>query len=118
MSDKNKQKIIKKQIRKNRVRARVFGTEVRPRLSVFRANLHIYGQIINDETGKTLVSGSSLKLKVKAKKADVAKEVGKEIAKKALEKGIKQIVFDRGGNAYHGRIKALAEGAREGGLVF
>lgn len=118
MSDKNKQKRAKKQIRRNRVRAKVFGTELRPRLSVFRANQHIYGQIINDEIGKTLVSGSSLKVKAPGKKSDIAKEIGKDLAKKALEQGIKQVVFDRGGNAYHGRIKALAEGAREGGLVF
>jgi large subunit ribosomal protein L18 len=116
--DKNKQKRIKKQIRKNRVRAKVFGTGIRPRLSIFRANSHIYGQIINDEIGETLISGSSLKLKMKGKKVDIAKEVGKDLAKKALGKGIKQVVFDRGGNAYHGRIKALAEGAREGGLIF
>jgi len=118
MSDKNKQKRIKRGIRRARVRSRVEGVSERPRLSVFRASQHIYGQLINDASGKTLASASSLEIKTKGKKSDLAKEVGKLLAKKAAEKGIKAVVFDRGGYAYHGRVKALAEGAREGGLNF
>lgn len=98
--------------RHKRVRARVKGTHERPRLSVFRSARHIYAQLIDDHEGVTLLSvkGDS--------KADSAFKVGEGVAKKALEKGIKEVVFDRGGFAYHGRIKALAEGAREGGLRF
>lgn len=118
MSDKNKQKKAKRQIRHARVRSRVTGSAERPRLSVFRANQHIYGQLIDDAAGKTIISASSLELKAKAKKSEAATEVGKLVAKKALEKGIKAVVFDRGGYAYHGRVKALADGAREGGLAF
>ena len=90
----------------------------RPRLSVFKANRHIYAQLIDDGAGKTLAAASSLEIKSKGKKTDIAKEVGKLIASKALVKKIKAVKFDRGGFAYHGRIKALAEGAREGGLEF
>ena len=89
-----------------------------PRLSVFRSGSHIYAQIIDDTSGKTLVSASSVKLKSKGKKSDISREVGKELAAKAMEKKIAQVVFDRGGYQYHGRVKALAEGARESGLKF
>jgi large subunit ribosomal protein L18 len=120
--NKNTQKRAKRSIRHNRVRSRMSGTEDRPRLCVFRANQHIYqhiyAQVIDDSTGKTLVAASSQQVKSKEKKTNVAAEVGKLVAGKALEKNIKQVVFDRGGYAYHGRVKALAEGAREGGLVF
>jgi len=116
--DKNKQKRIKKTIRHNRVRAKVTGSSESPRLSVFRSAKAIYAQIIDDGSGKTLVSASSLELKVKAKKTDVSKEVGKAVAAKALAKKISRVVFDRGGYKYHGRVKALADGAREGGLKF
>jgi len=106
--------------RKRRVRAKIIGSAKRPRLSVFRSNTHIYGQIINDEDGKTLLSFSDIKIKKGAKitKTMIAGQVGEEIAKKALAKKIKTIVFDRNGFMYHGRVKALAEGARKGGLVF
>jgi large subunit ribosomal protein L18 len=106
--------------RKRRVRAKIIGTTKRPRLSIFRSNTHIYGQIINDEKGETLLSFSDLKIKKEAKmtKTQIAGTVGEEIAKKALAKKIKTIVFDRNGFMYHGRVKALAEGARKGGLVF
>lgn len=106
--------------RKNRVRAKIIGTEARPRLSVFRSNTHIYGQIINDESGKTLVSFSDIKIKKEAKmtKTMMATQVGEEVAKKAIAKKVTTVVFDRNGFMYHGRIKALAEGARKGGLVF
>jgi large subunit ribosomal protein L18 len=120
------EKSIERRIRrKGRVRAKVFGTGKRPRLSVFRSNVHIYGQIIDDEKGKTLVSASDLKLKKAAgaehsrgKKTEIAESVGEELAKKALVKKIKSVIFDRNGFAYHGRVKALADGARKGGLKF
>jgi large subunit ribosomal protein L18 len=108
----------KRILRHGRVRAKISGTDSRPRLSVFRANSHIYAQIIDDSAGKTLASASSLDLKSKDKKVNIAAEVGKLIAKKAVDKKIAEVVFDRGGYAYHGRVKALAEGAREGGLKF
>lgn len=105
--------------RKNRVRMRIKSVTEKPRLSVFRSNTHIYAQIINDATSKTLVSASSLELKdkKKIKKSDIAKEVGKTLAVKAIKAGIKEVAFDRGSYRYHGRVKALAEAAREGGLV-
>ena len=104
-----------KQIRKN-----LHGTTDRPRLCVFRSNQHIYVQLIDDEKLKVLMSASDKGMKAKKgeKKADIAKEVGKMIAKKAIEKKIEKVVFDRAGVLFHGRIKALAEGAREGGLKF
>ena len=95
------------------------GTSERPRLAVFRSNSEIYAQVIDDSAGHTLVAASSRKMKeLKGKKTDRSKEVGKAIAQMALDKGIKSVVFDRGGYIYHGRVKALAEGAREGGLQF
>ncbi|MDI6780518.1 MAG: 50S ribosomal protein L18 [bacterium] len=106
--------------RKLRVRRNISGTPERPRLTVCRTLNQVYSQIIDDEKGITLVSASSMKGVDKAgmKKTDVAKEVGRMIARKALEKGIKDVVFDRGGLLYHGRIKAVAEGARDEGLNF
>ena len=115
--------------RHKRVRIKIFGTKEKPRLCVFRSTKHIYVQIIDDEKGKTLIAASDLELKKSKKgkitgihkvgaKVDKAKEVGKLIAKKALEKKIEKVIFDRGGYQYHGRVKALAEGAREGGLKF
>jgi large subunit ribosomal protein L18 len=102
-----------------RIRKKIAGTAERPRLSVFRSNTSIYAQLIDDESGHTLLSVSSRQLKeVKGKKVDLSKEVGTQIAKQAVDKGISAIVFDRGGYLYHGRVKALAEGAREGGLKF
>ena len=105
--------------RKNRVRAKIAGTDARPRLSVFRSNSHIYAQIINDDKGVTLVASSDVKTKKeKLTKVQLAEAIGEEIAKKALAKKIKTVVFDRNGFMYHGRIKAVAEGARRGGLEF
>lgn len=106
--------------RHKRVKAKIFGTKERPRLCVFRSAKHIYAQLIDDEKGRTLVSASCQELRKKKgqTKTEKAKEIGKLIAKKALEKKIEKVVFDRGGYAYHGRVKALAEGAREGGLKF
>ena len=102
---------------KFRIRKSVNGTAERPRMSVFRSNKQIYAQIINDLTGTTLVSASSLGMEAMPKKEQAAK-VGELIAKKALEAGVKQVVFDRNGYLYHGRVKELADGARKGGLNF
>ncbi|MCX7773498.1 MAG: 50S ribosomal protein L18 [Clostridia bacterium] len=118
--------IDKNQIRlrkHDRVRKKITGTAERPRLCVFRSAKHIYAQIIDDVSSTTLVAASSLDEALKGKleytgNKDAAKEVGKLIGAKAVEKGIKQVVFDRGGYLYHGRIKELADGAREAGLDF
>ncbi len=102
---------------KYRVRNKISGTAERPRMSVFRSNKQIYVQIINDEAGNTLVAASSLGLEACAKKEQAFK-VGEAVAKKALEAGISTVVFDRNGYLYHGRVKEVAEGARQGGLKF
>jgi large subunit ribosomal protein L18 len=109
--------------RKKRVRSRVIGTPERPRLNVFRSLKHIYAQAIEDTTGKTLASASTLSSELKGSlrypgNVEAAKKVGELIAKKCLDKGIQKVVFDRSGYLYHGRIKALAEAARAGGLIF
>jgi large subunit ribosomal protein L18 len=102
-----------------RVRAKISGTKERPRLAVRRSNKNIYVQLINDVIGHTLVSASSFEIKnKKGNKTEIARLVGKLIAEKALKQGIKEVVFDRRFYKYHGRVKALAEGAREGGLKF
>ena len=103
-----------------RVRRKISGTAERPRLCVYRSNTNLYVQVIDDVAGVTLVSASTLDKEVKTKYAnkEAAKEVGALIAKRALEKNIKDVVFDRGGYLYHGRVRSLAEGAREGGLNF
>ena len=100
------------------MRAKVLGSESKPRLCVFRSTSHIYAQLIDDVKGKTILAVNDVELKGKDKKADSAKKIGKLIAEKAVEKKIVEVVFDRGGYKYHGRVKALAEGAREGGLKF
>jgi large subunit ribosomal protein L18 len=105
-------------LRRGRVRAKVSGTAARPRLSVYRSTTHIYAQLIDDVAGKTLAAASSKELKATAKKVSQAEEVGKLAAQKAMAAGITEVVFDRGGNRYHGRIKSLAEGARAAGLKF
>jgi large subunit ribosomal protein L18 len=101
----------------NRIRAKLSGTAERPRLNVYRSLNHIYAQVIDDQAGQTLVSASTIKMKTGGNIA-AAKEIGKAVAEKAVEKGIKKVVFDRGGYLYHGRIKALADAAREAGLEF
>ncbi len=101
----------------NRIREKLAGTAERPRLNVYRSLNHIYAQVVDDQTGQTLVSASSIKLKSRGNVA-AAKEIGKAVAEKAVAKGIKQVVFDRGGYLYHGRVKALADAAREAGLEF
>lgn len=112
-----KQKIFKRGLRHKKVRAKIAGSGERPRLSVFRSDKHIYAQIINDLTGKTIAQASDLDVK-KGKKSEKAAEVGKRIADKAKAAGVSKVSFDRGGFKYHGRIKALAEAAREAGLIF
>ena len=102
---------------KYRVRNKISGTTERPRMSVFRSNKQIYVQIINDETGRTLVAASSLGMETMPKKEQAAK-AGELIAKKALEAGISAVVFDRNGYLYHGRVKEVADAARNGGLKF
>jgi large subunit ribosomal protein L18 len=106
--------------RKNRVRSRIVGTADRPRFSVFRSNVHIYGQIIDDSKGKVLVACSDIKVKGKEKgtKVESAGKIGEEIAKMAIAKKIKSVTFDRNGFRYHGRVKSMADGARKGGLEF
>lgn len=117
-------KVTKNEARKkrhHRIRNRVFGTEQRPRLNVYRSNKNIYAQLINDETGTTLASASTLDQEFDLEKTgniEAAKKVGELIAKRAKEKGYESVVFDRGGYLFHGRVKALAEAAREAGLKF
>lgn len=112
-------KQVKKERRQKKIRARIHGTAARPRLSVFRSINHIYAQLIDDNSGKVLATASDKDLKAgKKAKAEIAKEVGKAIAKAASEKKIDTVVFDRAGFLFHGRVKSLAEGAREGGLKF
>ena len=112
-----------RQKRHQRLRKKLFGTESRPRLSVFRSSMHIYVQAVDDKKGNTLASSSSLEIKESLKKTytgnkDSAKAVGADLAKKLLKKSISSAIFDRGGYIFHGRVKALAEGAREAGLKF
>lgn len=114
--DTNKQRLR----RHKRIRAKISGTSARPRLAVFRSNTNIYAQIIDDENGVTLLSASTLEKEFEGYGGNIeaAKAVGTMIAKKALERGITDVVFDRGGYVYHGRVQALADAAREGGLKF
>ena len=112
-----KNKKLKRQIR---VRAKITGTKIRPRLSVFRSNKYVYAQIINDEDGKSIVGISEKHLNAKkgVSKIEKAEALGELLAKKAIEKKVKKIAFDRRGYAYHGRVAAVASGARKGGLEF
>ena len=120
--DKNARHL--RRVRQARVRKKVSGTPERPRLSVFRSLKHIYAQVIDDTTGRTIVAASSqetLKATAEASsdtKTDVSSAVGKVLAERALAAGVTRVVFDRGGCKYHGRVKALADGSREGGLQF
>jgi large subunit ribosomal protein L18 len=109
--------------RHQRIRRRIHGTAERPRLNVFRSLEHIYAQVIDDDLGYTLVSASTVDPELRGQldgltKAQQAARVGQLVARRAASKGLKQVVFDRGGYPYHGRVKALADGAREGGLEF
>lgn len=118
LKKRSSQRVNARLVKKMRVRKKLRGETERPRLSVFRSAKHIYAQIINDVTGQTLVSTSSLKVKEDLSGKDLAKKVGAEIAKLAKSKNINNVVFDRNGYLYHGRVKSLADGAREAGLDF
>lgn len=119
MITKHDKNVIRKK-RHNRVRRTLSGTAERPRLNVYRSNKNIYAQLIDDANGVTLASASTVdkELEINGSNVDAAKAVGAAVAKRAIDKGYKSIVFDRGGYLYHGRIKALAEAAREEGLEF
>lgn len=116
--NRNVKKAEMKERRHRRIRGRLSGTPERPRMCVFRSHKQIYVQVIDDLAGRTLCAASSLQLETRGAGVDGAKAVGADIAKKALEKGIQQVAFDRAGYRYHGRIKALADAAREAGLKF
>lgn len=117
--NKAKEKNDKLARRHKKIRSTISGTEKRPRLSVFRSNRGLYIQLIDDVSGKTLVSSNNKELKTdKGKKVELAFKLGKNLAEKAIKKQITKVVFDRGGYKYHGRVKAVADGAREGGLIF
>jgi large subunit ribosomal protein L18 len=102
--------------RRARIRRKIFGTAERPRLSVYRSNVHIYAQLIDDLEGHTIVAADSREVEGAENRTDAARQVGELLARKAGEVGIETVIFDRGGNMYHGRVAALAEGARSGGL--
>ncbi len=116
--DKNKQKQLKRVRRHTKVRVKIKGTAKRPRLSVFRSNTSISLQLIDDLKGVTIASAHSREIKDKGKKQEVSFKVGELLAKKAIEANVTEVVFDRGGFNYHGRVKEAAEGARKGGLKF
>jgi large subunit ribosomal protein L18 len=123
MRTRTSRRLLGRRKRHSRVRKSVLGTAERPRLSVFRSLRHVFAQLVDDATGRTLVSASSLSKEMRGsvggqKKQDVSKAVGLLLAQKAKAAGIEAVTFDRGGYLYHGRVKALAEGAREGGLKF
>jgi large subunit ribosomal protein L18 len=123
MRTRTSKRIVSRHKRHARVRKNVLGTAERPRLSVFRGLRHVFAQLVDDTTGRTLVSASSLSKEMRGsvgakKKKDIGKAVGLLLAQKAKAAGIEAVKFDRGGYLYHGRVKALAEGAREGGLKF
>lgn len=111
-------RVVNRLKKKVRIRKNILGSEEKPRLCVYRSGKHMYAQIVNDDKGQTLFSASSLNLDAKLSGKDQAKEVGKTIAKLALDKKITSVVFDRNGFIYHGRVQALADGAREAGLQF
>jgi large subunit ribosomal protein L18 len=115
---KTNEKVRSRTRRHRRVRKKVIGTAERPRLAVFRSNRHIYAQVIDDFAGRTIASSSSLAVKDGDDPIANAKEVGRALAARAKEAGVTAVAFDRGGFMYHGRVKALADGARDGGLEF
>ena len=118
MITQTKRNAIRQRIH-DRIRRKLAGTAERPRLNVYRSLNHVYAQVIDDQKGETLASASTLALKVKTGgNVTAAKEIGKAVAEQAVKQGIKKVVFDRGGYLYHGRIKALADAAREAGLEF
>jgi large subunit ribosomal protein L18 len=118
LKNKTSHKRNKRLKNKARIRKKVDGNTERPRLAVYRSGKHMYAQVIDDSTGKTLAAYSTLEGSLKKKNIETAKQVGTEIAKRALAKNIKSVVFDRSGYVFHGRVKAVADGAREAGLSF
>lgn len=117
--DKNKQKTLRRARRKTGIRKRIYGTAESPRLSIFRSSKHVYAQVIDDASGTTIASASSVADKLeKGGNIEAAASVGKAIAEKAKTAGVKTVAFDRNGFRFHGRVKALADAAREGGLKF
>ncbi len=110
------QKRAHRETRRKRVRRKISGTAERPRLSVYRSNVHIYAQLVDDDEGRTLAAADSREIGESENRKEAARKVGELIARKASDAGVETVIFDRGGNRYHGRIAALAEGAREGGL--
>ena len=118
LKNKTSNKVNKRLKNRARIRKKVDGSVERPRLAVFRSGKHIYAQIVDDSSGKTLASYSTLEGELKNKNIETAKKVGAEVAKRALAKNIKSVVFDRSGYVFHGRVKAVADGAREAGLSF
>lgn len=117
MAVTNKKVLRRRRLRRS-IRKKISGTAERPRLSVYKSNKAIYAQVIDDQVGNTLAYATSLELDKTPANVEMAKEVGKKLAEKAKANGVSTVVFDRGGYIYHGRVKALAEGAREGGLKF
>jgi large subunit ribosomal protein L18 len=109
-------KRLHREKRRKRVRRKVVGTVQRPRLSVYRSNIHTYAQLVDDYAGHTLAAADSREVGEAKNRTEAAREVGELVARRAAEAGIEEVVFDRGGNKYHGRVAALAEGARSGGL--
>jgi large subunit ribosomal protein L18 len=109
-------KRLHREKRRKRVRRKVVGTAQRPRLSVYRSNIHTYAQLVDDYAGHTLAAADSREVGEAKNRTEAAREVGELVARRAAEAGIEEVVFDRGGNKYHGRVAALAEGARSGGL--
>lgn len=118
LKNKTAAKATKRLKSKARIRKKVHGASERPRLAVFRSSKHVYAQIIDDVSGKTLAAYSTLEGNITKKNLDACKQVGQEIAKRAIAKNIKSVVFDRSGYVFHGRVKAIADGAREAGLSF
>jgi large subunit ribosomal protein L18 len=120
---KAKTRLISRKRRHRRVRTKINGTAERPRLNVFRSSKHIYAQVIDDQSGRTLAAASSLDPQLRSElpsggNREAARKVGSLLARRAVDQGIKEVIFDRGGYLYHGRVKELAEGAREAGLNF
>lgn len=118
LKNRTDSKVNKRLKNKARIRKKVDGSHDRPRLCVYRSGKHIYAQIVDDSTGKTMVAFSTLEGNLTKKNIEMCKQVGQEIAKRALAKEIKNVVFDRSGYVFHGRVKAVADGAREAGLSF
>ncbi len=110
------EKRVQREKRRKRLRRRIYGTAERPRLSVYRSNVHIYAQLVDDDEGNTLAAADSREVGEAENRTEAARKVGELVAQRAKDADVEEVVFDRGGNKYHGRVAALAEGARSGGL--